>query len=97
VAAYRIVVEAMTNAVRHAAATRCEVRLAVASPLTLGIEVADNGRGMGDDPRAGIGLESMRERAAELGGAWRIESTEGGVRVIASLPLSTTAPLVAAA
>jgi two-component system NarL family sensor kinase len=96
VAAYRIVVEAMTNAVRHAAATRCEVRLAVA-PTTLGIEVADNGRGMGDDPRAGIGLESMRERAAELGGAWRIESTEGGVHVIASLPLSTTEPLVAAA
>ncbi|MBI2781251.1 MAG: hypothetical protein HYX55_05590 [Chloroflexi bacterium] len=97
VAAYRIVVEAMTNAVRHAAATRCEVRLAVDSPLKLGIEVADNGRGMGHDPRAGIGLESMRERAAELGGAWRIESTEGGVRVIASLPLATTEPLMAAA
>lgn len=97
VAAYRIVVEAMTNAVRHAAATRCEVRLAVAPPLTLGIEVADNGRGLGDDPRAGIGLESMRERAAELGGAWRIESTDVGVRVIALLPLSTTAPRVAAA
>ena len=90
VAAYRIAVEAMTNAVRHAGARACRVQLDAADQLT--IEVTDDGRGLGEPPRAGTGLESMRERAAEVGGELSVERRpEGGTRVIARLPLGTGA------
>ena len=86
VAAYRIVSEALTNVTRHAEATRCSVRVSVNGALD--IEVRDNGRGFPDVYRAGLGLASMRERAAEVGGTCSIEAlTEGGTRVIACLPL----------
>ena len=56
------------------------------------MDVSDDGRGL---PRAvvpGIGLASMRERAAELGGECRIESTPGGgTRVSAVIPLPENA------
>jgi signal transduction histidine kinase len=91
VAAYRISVEAMTNAIRHAGARLCRVRLEVGSQLT--IEVTDDGRGLPAAPRAGTGLESMRERAAELGGEVTIERRpEGGTRVVARLPIGRAAP-----
>jgi signal transduction histidine kinase len=87
VAAYRIAVEALTNVVRHARAASCAISLAVDGP-NLRIEVEDDGVGLPEDVRAGIGLASMRERAEELGGTLRLESTvSGGVRVSALLPL----------
>ena len=86
VAAYRIAVEAMTNAVRHAGASACLVRLQAGSQLT--VEVTDDGRGFPDSPRSGTGLESMRERAAEVGGEVAVERRpEGGTRVFARLPI----------
>jgi signal transduction histidine kinase len=86
VAAYRIAVEAMTNAVRHAGASACLVRLQAGSQLT--VEVTDDGRGLPDVPRPGTGLESMRERAAEVGGEVAVERRpEGGTRVLARLPI----------
>jgi signal transduction histidine kinase len=86
VAAYRIAVEAMTNAVRHAGATSCRVHLAVGSQLV--IEVVDDGRGVPEAPRPGTGMESMRERAEELGGQVAVERLgSGGTRVLARLPL----------
>lgn len=91
VAAYRIAQEAVANCLRHAKATECSIRLAIDSDLTL--EISDNGRGLpsgvgGQEPASGVGLVSMRERAAELGGACRIESAPGGgARVIATFPL----------
>jgi len=91
VAAYRITPEAMTNVVRHAGANRCEVRFAL-DDATLRLEVADDGRGIGGDRGTGVGLNSMRERAEELGGRSIIESLpEGGARVRASLPLAKPA------
>lgn len=91
VAAYRIAVEAMTNAVRHAGARLCRVRLEAAAQLT--IEVTDDGGGLPAPERPGTGLESMRERAAELGGEVTIERRpEGGTRVIARLPLQRAVP-----
>jgi signal transduction histidine kinase len=91
VAAYRIALEAVTNTVRHAHASECRVRLAVAAGA-LEIEVVDNGGGLPADAPAGVGLASLRERAAELGGTCRIENApEGGVRVAARLPLAPTA------
>jgi signal transduction histidine kinase len=86
VAAYRIGTEAMTNAVRHAAAARCTLRLVGGADLTVVVE--DDGRGIGDARGSGVGLSSMHERAAELGGECRFEARPGGgTRVVARLPL----------
>jgi signal transduction histidine kinase len=86
VAALRIVQEAVTNVVRHAQATSCTIRLAAQNGVLLA-EVTDNGQGVRVDRRAGVGLNSMRERAEELGGICTVETpTAGGVRVRATLP-----------
>jgi signal transduction histidine kinase len=86
VAAYRIVEEALTNVALHAHAHTCAVRLALTDALE--VEIADDGVGLSAERRAGVGLLSMRERAAELGGACAIETLgESGTRVYARLPL----------
>lgn len=88
VAAYRIALEALTNALKHSQASRCAIRLAIRGQRSLEIEVADDGLGLPADRRAGVGLTSMRERAAELGGRCIIESAPGsGTRVWAALPV----------
>ena len=93
VAAYRIAQEALTNVARHAGAKACTVSLAVEGTSVLCLEVRDDGRGIPDPQarssvRAGVGLTSMRERAAELGGSLLVEPLpEGGTRVRARLPL----------
>jgi signal transduction histidine kinase len=96
VAAYRIAVEAMTNAARHAGARACRVRVAATDGGSYGpaleIEVVDDGQGLPEAVRPGIGLGSMRERAAEVGGTCVIEPRAGGgVRVHATLPLGLAA------
>jgi two-component system NarL family sensor kinase len=84
VAGYRIVVEALTNAVRHAGASRVDVRLDFADGLL--ITVTDDGPGTGDW-RPGVGLTSMLERATEIGGTVHAGRTPNGGRVSARLPL----------
>jgi signal transduction histidine kinase len=87
VAAFRIACEALNNASRHSEATACSLRLKLDRFLEL--EVADNGRGVPPDHRAGVGLGSMQERAEELGGSCKVESgTTGGTVVRACLPLA---------
>jgi len=89
VAAYRIALEALTNVTRHAGARACTLRLSVNGALEL--EVRDDGRGVPQSVRPGVGLTSMRERAAELGGDCTIERANGhGTRVTAVLPLERT-------
>ncbi|RZQ62884.1 hypothetical protein EWH70_17400 [Amycolatopsis suaedae] len=92
VAAYRIVCEALTNVVRHAHASRCTVTLRAGDALE--IDVTDNGAGLTPgSPGSGIGLTSMRERAAELGGEFTVDSPPGGgTRVAAVLPLPEGKP-----
>jgi two-component system NarL family sensor kinase len=86
VAAYRIGLEAMTNAARHAHARRCDVRIHVDGDLR--VEVSDDGDGLPRDAQPGVGLGSMRERAAEVGGTWTIAGRPGGgTTVCARLPL----------
>jgi signal transduction histidine kinase len=86
VAAYRIVMEALTNAVRHADPTRCRVRLHLDGALHL--SVTDDGRGLPTTIVPGLGLTSMRQRATEVGGSCRVEPTaRGGTRVHAELPV----------
>src|SRR5437762_13588818 len=67
VAAYRIVQEALTNVARHAHTATCQVRLSVVEG-GLHIEVSDDGVGIAPGQQAGVGLLSMHERAAEVGG-----------------------------
>ncbi|TRW44509.1 sensor histidine kinase [Georgenia yuyongxinii] len=92
VAAYRIVTEALTNVVRHASARRCTVRLAVDRGV-LTVEVADDGTGLPAEVRAGVGLASMAERAAELAGRFEVSAgpAGGGTVVRAELPLRADA------
>jgi len=88
VAAYHIALEALTNVARHANAQTCRIRMSLESGLCL--EITDDGDGMPMDKHAGVGLTSMRERAAELGGEFKIEpDTTRGTRVWARLPLPT--------
>ncbi|MCA9998973.1 MAG: GAF domain-containing sensor histidine kinase, partial [Anaerolineales bacterium] len=85
VAAYRIALEAITNAIRHAHAQSCQLRLEIRNGLYL--HIRDDGSGLPIDYRAGIGLSSMRERTAELGGTFQIESQPGsGTVIIVHLP-----------
>ena len=88
VAAYRIVLEAINNAERHAEAHTCVVRVAPdEAAAALRVEIVDDGRGIGEDRGTGVGLSSMRERAAELGGWCTVEAlASGGTRVRAYLP-----------
>ena len=87
VAGYRIVLEALTNVARHADARACRVGLAV-DRHELRIEVADDGVGLEAAREAGVGLTSMGERAAELGGRLEIGPRDGaGTRVTAALPI----------
>jgi two-component system NarL family sensor kinase len=87
VAAYRIVIEAVNNALQHSRAPTCHVELR-RSPDTLDIEVHDAGAGLPAATRLGVGIGSMRERAEELGGTFELSSTVGhGTRVLVRLPL----------
>jgi signal transduction histidine kinase len=88
---FRIAQEALHNALRHAAAARLEVRLEEGERL-LALTVRDDGRGF--DPGAAahrsrrLGLTSMEERAAALGGALTIESAPGeGTTISLEVPL----------
>jgi signal transduction histidine kinase len=88
VAAYRICQEALMNVLRHARATHCRVRLAVDGSALL-LDVEDDGVGA---PAAGtpggVGLGSMRERAADLGGSCTVRGRPGGgTSVAVRLPL----------
>ncbi|MEU4393289.1 histidine kinase [Kribbella sp. NPDC023855] len=87
VAAYRIATEALTNVIRHSTATTAAVRLTLdADALRLG--VLDNGMNSGPEWKAGVGLTSMSERAAELGGLCEIRYDRSGCSVDVVLPLT---------
>lgn len=93
VAAYRIGVEAMTNAVRHSRARCCRLHLELApgsGSQTLLVTVDDDGAGIPAQRRAGVGLSAMSERAAHLGGTCTARPrVGGGTRVRAELPLAS--------
>jgi len=87
VAAYRITLEALANVVRHSQGSNCQVTLSN-TDHHLQVEVCDDGVGLPGEIQPGMGLSSMRERAAELGGICVVRaSPQGGTCVLARLPL----------
>jgi signal transduction histidine kinase len=92
VACFTIVQEALANVVRHARASHCSIRIQLDEEAEAVImEVEDDGRGIRDDDRAGVGTISMHERTEELGGWCTVKRLAGGgtlVRVL--LPFQTT-------
>ena len=78
----RIMQEALTNALRHAAAT--EINIVIQSDNNLTVTITDNGQGFDlNTQKSGYGLHNMRERAAEAGFQIMIESTpkQGGTSI----------------
>ncbi len=87
-AAYRIAQEALTNAVRHSGGTHVDVELAVEDRERLTVRVVDDGIGLSGTEPLGYGIQSMRQRAREVGGECAIRpGRSGGVVVTAMLPL----------
>ena len=91
--AYRFVQEAMTNAFRHAGATRIEASLKfetrseasnLRDPALAGLvmRVADDGRGLNGEAEAGMGLAGMRDRVRLMGGSVKIASPQNGGVVV---------------
>ncbi|PZT76698.1 MULTISPECIES: sensor histidine kinase [unclassified Streptomyces] len=90
-AAYRIVQESLTNALKHAAPGRVAVRLArAADVLTVEVTSALGDRPGPRAPGSGAGLVGMRERVALLGGEFAAGPRDGIWRVRAALPVSGT-------
>jgi signal transduction histidine kinase len=79
VSAYRIVQEALTNTLKHAAASRADVRLRY-WPGELEVEIIDDGHGATgpSGTPGGLGLIGMRERAALHGGQLTAGPAPGG-------------------
>lgn len=87
VAAYRIALEGMTNTARHARASQCTVKLNLENELYL--EIIDNGVGLPAQLPSGVGLASIRERTAELGGVFSLKSSPGtGTHLFVRIPLT---------
>jgi glucose-6-phosphate-specific signal transduction histidine kinase len=85
--AWYVVSEAMTNAVKHAAATRLCIRLSQQDGQ-LTVEVSDDGRGFDPGRARGLGLTGLADRMAIAGGALRVGSRPGhGTTLQADLPL----------
>jgi signal transduction histidine kinase len=92
VAAYRIAVEAVTNAVRHSGGTSCTVTLR-RQEGALRVEIRDDGVGAEGGRDTGVGLGSMRDRAEELGGTCTVSAEPGGgTVVVAILPMVEPQP-----
>ena len=93
---YRVAQEAITNIVRHAAATQASlVVLRQRGNVTLMVE--DNGCGFAPErlpDGAGCGVVGMRERVGLIGGVWKLESTQGaGTTIRVSIPIDPEEPL----
>ncbi|HVV88283.1 MAG TPA: sensor histidine kinase [Kofleriaceae bacterium] len=102
IAAFRIVQESLTNALRHASPTRIDVGVRI-TDRALELRVRDDGSGFEPpeapaDSRGGAGLIGMRERAHALGGDLTIDSRPGaGTTIVVEIPLARPAAAPGAA
>jgi signal transduction histidine kinase len=86
--AYRLVQEGLTNALKHARATRADVLVAYRDG-EIEVTVSDNGRGVGNGDGGGHGLVGMRERVSVYGGELDAgPQPTGGYRLRARLPVA---------
>ncbi len=94
---YRVVQEALSNAVRHGRPSRIEVAITTGAGEIVA-EVSDNGAGSPVAGRPGFGLMGMRERVAALAGTISIDGLEAGSgwRIVVRLPLATNEQPIAA-
>ena len=86
---YRITQEALHNVVKHAHAKRVEIKMALEDGYLL-LQVSDDGDGfdMSQVPAGHMGLNTMRQRVAALGGEYQVSSKPGGgTSVSVRLPL----------
>jgi two-component system NarL family sensor kinase len=97
-ALYRIAQEALSNAMRHSAATKILVRLTI-RPGYVSLAVIDNGVGfdpdtaLRGDAQGGVGLASVRERVDLVGGTVNVESAIGrGTRLYVVVPIAQSEP-----
>lgn len=88
---FRMIQEACTNTVKHAAATHLKIKVARRAQA-LAVEVADDGRGIAPAQQArGMGLAGLRERVSLVGGTLTVQSApKTGTRICAELPLGGT-------
>lgn len=85
-ALFRIAQESLTNVVKHAGASCVEIHLTFTA-AEVRMEIRDDGTGITDpEPKGGVGLESMRERAASVGGAVEIDGSARGTRLRTRIP-----------
>lgn len=99
---FRIVQEALTNVHRHSGAQAVHIRI-TSSMGRLTLHIQDDGKGIPADAlrmtpngRQGVGLSSMRERSALLGGTFRVESNGRGTLIVVSVPLQIPKTLLSA-
>ena len=86
---YRIIQECLTNIYHHSGSKSAAVRIQ-RDLRTIKVEVQDRGKGMSENQTdGGVGLDAMRERAAQLGGTLSIRSSGRGTTIIAHLPVRT--------
>ena len=97
-AVYRVIQEALTNVIKHAATDSCRVEVTYRQDA-LTVEVTDDGKGAGwnggghASPAAGHGIVGMRERVVMYGGTFDAGPRPGrGFRVTARFPLACTGP-----
>jgi two-component system NarL family sensor kinase len=96
---FRIAQEALTNVAKHAHAGRVAVVLRFGADGGVGQQVTDDGQGFDTEavhshPERGLGLRSMRERLASIGGHLQVESRPGhGTQIEAQVPAAALARL----
>ena len=88
---FRIVQEAVTNAIKHAGSDTIDIDIAVAGDAAgeVTIRIADHGKGLDPDRPAGHGLSNMANRAEAIGARLEIADTGQGTVVALAVPLST--------
>jgi len=87
---YRLVQEALSNAVRHSGAKNAKV-IVRQSPQSIMVRVNDDGRGFDSHRARGLGLLGMEERVKRLSGTFTVESKPGhGVTLAVELPFSSS-------
>lgn len=87
---YRVVQEGLTNAFRHAGATRIEIEVGPVERELLPVTIADNGSGRPGELQPGFGLSAMRDRVSALGGQLAVvPNLPLGLRLQVTLPIGT--------